>query len=325
MLLKPVKGIKKLNLMVSRRSRAIITLNFIFYLFNINNCPKCWIINFLKFFFFVLFFNNYSSRPLIEYYLNLEMFFDSSYVTLFCQTLLIKENKKIKGYNRIGPHKNDILSIIFGSLLGKGFIEKKKDGTRLVFYQEAVHVKYLLYLHNLLANAGYCNQSIPKIGKKLSKKGKIYKIIKFTTWTYTSFDWIYDLWYVNGIKIVPNNISDYFTPFALAIWIMDSSVKSSGGLKFISCFSYLDSLLIIKVLQNKFGLKAVMLPVKTHLPANVYNEDFSYQYYIYIPKEYMINLKNKVSDFIIPEMKYKILPYQPTPCKLSTARGKGKI
>ena len=89
---------------------------------------------------------------------------------------------------------------------------------------------------------------------------------------------------------------------------MDSGVKYLGGLKFISCFSYLDSLLIIKVLQNKFGLKAVMLPVKTHLPADVYNEDFSSQYYIYIPKENMINLKNKVSDFIIPEMKYKILP-----------------
>ena len=39
-----------------------------------------------------------------------------------------------------------------------------------------------------------------------------------------------------------------------------------------------------------------------------YNVIFSSQYYIYIPKENMINLKNKVSDFIIPEMKYKILP-----------------
>lgn len=279
-------------------------------LFNLKNtkydtvCLKCWVFILLKILFFIWFLNNY--QPLLESYLNLDMLFDSTYVTLFCHTLLIKENKKIKGYNRIGPHNNEILSIIFGSLLGKSIIEKKKDGTRLILNQEAIHVKYLLYLHNLLANAGYCNQSVPKIGNKLSKKGKVNRTIKFSTWTYTSFDWTYNLWYVNGIKAVPNSISDYFTPLALAIWIMDSGVKSSGGLKFISCFSYSDSLLIIKVLQKNFGLKAIMQPGETHLPVD--KEGLSSQYYIYIPKEYMIDLKNKVSDFIIPEMKYKLLP-----------------
>ena len=101
---------------------------------------------------------------------------------------------------------------------------------------------------------------------------------------------------------------------------MDSAVKFSGGLKFMSCFSYLDSLLIIKVLHHKLAIKAVMLPVtvKTHFhkhsnfhlgnPDIVNNEHLSSHYYIYIPKEYMMNLKNKVSDFIIPEMKYKIHP-----------------
>ena len=101
---------------------------------------------------------------------------------------------------------------------------------------------------------------------------------------------------------------------------MDSSVKLSpaaggagGGLKFISCFSYSDSLLIIKVLQEKFKLNAKMQPAgcyaaETLLPVNIYNEGLSSQYNIYIPKEYINDLKNKVSDFIIPEMKYKLLP-----------------
>ena len=222
--------------------------------------------------------------------------FDSTY-TFFFSTLLIKDEKKIKGYNRVGPHNRDILSMVFGSLLGKGNLEKKKDGTRIVFYQEAVHIKYLLFLFNQLATAGYCNPTIPKIGKKLGKKGKIYKTIRFATWTYTSFDWIYDLWYVNGIKVVPQSINNYITPLALAIWVMDSGVKSLGGLNFVSCFSEKDCLLIVQVLQKNLGLKAIIQP--TGKP---------YQYNVYIPKESMIDLSNIVSAFIIPEMKYKLLP-----------------
>ena len=78
---------------------------------------------------------------------------------------------------------------------------------------------------------------------------------------------------------------------------MDSGVKSSGGLKFISCFSYSDCLLIVQVLQKKFGLKVIIQP--TGVP---------YQHNVYIPKESMIDLRNKVSAFIIPNMKYKLLP-----------------
>lgn len=53
--------------------------------------------------------------------------------------------KKIKGHKRIGPHSEDIISIIFGSLLGQGDVERKiGSGTRIIFFQEAVHVKYIL-------------------------------------------------------------------------------------------------------------------------------------------------------------------------------------
>ena len=95
----------------------------------------------------------------------------------------VKDEKKIRGYNRVGPHHRDIISIIFGSLLGNGGVERKKDGTRITFYQEAIHIKYLLSLHNQLANAGYCNQIVPQIAcsKKLGKKGKLYRTIRFAT------------------------------------------------------------------------------------------------------------------------------------------------
>jgi hypothetical protein len=54
--------------------------------------------------------------------------------------------KRLRGIYRIGPHNQDIISIIFGSLLGDGYAEKRSvnGGTRIGFYQESTHLSYLL-------------------------------------------------------------------------------------------------------------------------------------------------------------------------------------
>jgi ubiquinol-cytochrome c reductase cytochrome b subunit len=91
--------------------------------------------------------------------------------------------RKLKGIYRIGVHNKDIISIIFGSLLGNSQSEKRLlgVGTRFSFYQEAVHVEYMLFLHKLLSELGYCNSKLPIITTRLGSKGKIRKIIRFST------------------------------------------------------------------------------------------------------------------------------------------------
>ena len=71
---------------------------------------------------------------------------DLSYITretsLLILPLCATIQKKIKGDKRIGPHSKDIISIIFGSLLVEGDVERKiGNGTRITFFQEAMHVK----------------------------------------------------------------------------------------------------------------------------------------------------------------------------------------
>lgn len=207
---------------------------------------------------------------------------------------------RILGIKRIGPHNKDIISIIFGSLLGDAHAEKRQNGngTRITIFQEATHVKYLLWMHNQLAIAGYCNPAIPVIGQRLGINSKVRQIVRFATWTYTSFNWIHEIWYVNGVKVIPQCISDYLTPLALAIWIMDDGAKVSKGLKLCTnSYSYSDCLLLIQVLHSNFGLKAT-----------IQSTGVSSQHIIYIWKESMDELRNIVGIYIIPEMKYKILP-----------------
>jgi ubiquinol-cytochrome c reductase cytochrome b subunit len=83
----------------------------------------------------------------------------------------------------MGPHNKDIISIIFGSLLGDGHGEKRLlgVGTRFSFYQKAVHIDYLMFLHKLLSELSYCNSKIPVITTSLGSKGKIIKTVRFST------------------------------------------------------------------------------------------------------------------------------------------------
>lgn len=222
-----------------------------------------------------------------------------TYSILLISPIYLNKNSKVnrlKGIYRIGPHNIDIISIIFGSLLGEGYVEKRASGTRINFYQEAVHVSYLLYLHNLLSKLGYCNNKIPEISTRLGAKGKIRRIIRFSTWTYTNLNWIYDLWYINKIKQVPKCINKYLTPLALAIWIMDNGGKVNQGLKLsTNSFNYNDCLILINALNNNFNLKC-----------SIQLAGAPNQYIIYIWKESMEDLKRIVSPYIIPSMKYKL-------------------
>jgi len=224
---------------------------------------------------------------------------DLSYIVLI---LIINRipNKlsRLKGIYRIGPHNKDILSIIHGSLLGDAHAEKIKlsVGTRISFFQEDSHVEYLLYLHKLLSGAGYCNDKTPAISTRLGVKGKVRKIIRFSTWTYTSFNWIHDEWYVNGRKCIPKSIDQYLTPLALAIWIMDDGAKVGKGFKFsTNSFTYDECIYLIHVLYKNFNLKA-----------SVQSAGTKDKYIIYIWKESINDLCKIVSPFIIPEMKYKL-------------------
>lgn len=225
------------------------------------------------------------------------------YLSLLLITPIYLNNQpkvsRLRGIYRIGPHNKDVISIIFGSLLGGAYGEKRflGVGTRFSFYQEASHVKYLMFLHKLFSELGYCNPKFPVITTRLGSKGKIRKVARFTTWTYTSFNWIFELWYDNKIKHVPECIDQYMTPLALAIWIMDDGAKIGKGIKFFTnSFSYNDCLLLIKALNNNFNIKA-----------SIQSAGKKDQYWIYIWKESMTDLINIISPYIIHEMKYKLI------------------
>lgn len=66
------------------------------------------------------------------------------YITVYLSSDRVA--KRITAESRVGPHNLDILSIIYGSLLGDSHAERRfsGNGTRISFVQESSHTEYLL-------------------------------------------------------------------------------------------------------------------------------------------------------------------------------------
>ena len=200
---------------------------------------------------------------------------------------------------RIGPHNIDVISIIIGSLLGDGQMEKYGDGARFVFYQAKINGEYLLWLHKTISELGYAKTNIPKlyIRKGLSE-GEIRYYFRFRTFTYSSFNWIYDAFYPGGSrKVIPQLIESYLTPLALAIWMMDdgTSFKNKGFKFSTNSFTLKEVQFLSSVLQKKYNLNT-----NIHKTGNVN------QYNIYIPKSSLDDLIKIVKPHFHPTMFYKI-------------------
>jgi len=176
-----------------------------------------------------------------------------------------------------------------GSLLGDASMEKDGNGSRVCFYQEKTHGEYLLWLHKTLFFFGYCREQIPKLTSRKSNRDELRYIYRFRTFTYSSFNWIYDSFYItkgdNRIKRVPVCIETYLTPLALAVWIMDDGCLIGApnrglGLQLSTNSFTLDEIKYLSsILSNKYGINTSF--VKTGA-INQYN--------IYFPKSTLTNL-----------------------------------
>lgn len=204
-------------------------------------------------------------------------------------------NKRILGKYRIGPHNKDIISIFYGIILSStNIIEQNINSTRIALYQEAWHSEYLLYLHRLIADLGYCNPISPKIQTRLSNKGIMQYVIRFHTYSYTSLNVIYDNWYNNGIKQVPINIEIYLSPLALALWIINDGIRKNNGLKLnTKIFTFKDCTRLTILLYDIYNIKSSV-------------QSLSNENYIYVWSESIPSLRELVRPYIVSSILYKM-------------------
>lgn len=208
-----------------------------------------------------------------------------------------------RAINRIGPHNTDVISVIFGLLLGDGYaINISGEGVRLCIKQSIIHKEYLFSLYEFFFKRGYCSNNEPrKYIRTIKGINKVYNGFEFNTFTFRSFMWIYNLFYKKGRKVVPLNIENYITSLTLAIWICDDGtfVPSSGGRGGvrISCNSITlkEVEYLITILINKFELDCTIQKIA-----------IKNKYSIYIKKNSIIKLEKLILPYLHNSMYYKL-------------------
>ena len=212
------------------------------------------------------------------------------------------------GRHRIGPHDQVIEDLIIGCLLGYGDKEytETSNSARLSYKKgnEEISRSYAMWFNKFLYVRGYVAHKNPNWST--DKTG--YASCQIRTSKFTSLVWYRERFYLNNIKIIPLNIKDFLTPFALAIWIKDDGMQMQmhmcstcicrcmPGLKLSTQeFTHEDYVILQTAQFERYDLKV------TINKAGVEN-----QYYLYIWKESKPTLRKIVKPFILPEKKYKL-------------------
>jgi len=95
---------------------------------------------------------------------------------------------RCRAINRIGPHNIDIISIIYGLLLGDGYASNRTgEGVRIAIKQSEVHKEYLVFLYNFFYDRGYCTNIEPrKYTRPIKGMDRFYLGYEFNTYTFRS-------------------------------------------------------------------------------------------------------------------------------------------
>ena len=205
--------------------------------------------------------------------------------------------EKPKSFQRVGPHSINVLSFLFGNLLGDAYAEFRAGSTRICFQQENSNASYLYWLHNFLARHGYCSEKKPKLFRRIGKHGKKRFVLRFKTWSFQSLNWLHQAFYPNGVKQIPTPLlEDYLNGFALAIWIMDDGSRSGNGLTLATnCFKYEDLLKVQLFLQKKYDFKV-----------SIHKSGLKDKWILYFHVKTIPKLSYLVKPYFIENIQYKL-------------------
>lgn len=190
--------------------------------------------------------------------------------------------------------------IINGCLLGDGSLEcRSKEGSaRLRIHHGWKQKEFVFWKYKTLRNLVSCP---PRkiISWKNPKNNEDYYSWYFHTRTNPKFKELYRMFYLDGRKVLPQNIFNLLTPTTLAVWIMDDGCNVGGSLILnTQNYSMPEHLILQKTLQEKFGILSTV---------NKDRDEFRLRLN---RKNYSKLIKVVSSDIIIHSMRYKIVPVE---------------
>ena len=170
--------------------------------------------------------------------------------------------QSLVGYGRLKKNQaimivipNFQLSVIVGLILSDGWLSyptKQSVNVRLGFEQSINKFEYFWIVFTILSP--YCG-SYPSLKRRVRLE-KISYNISIQTRALPCFTELYTIFYMNSIKIIPDNIYELINPVVLAHWISGDGQVASNGLRLCTdSYSVSEVVKLINVLIIKYRLK----------------------------------------------------------------------
>ena len=182
------------------------------------------------------------------------------------------------------------MSVFIGIILSDASLQKGRGDGRLQFKQKYNQFEYFYSVFFQLSH--YCSKG-PYVTKAILHK-KVHYGLAFTTRSLPCITELYHLFYIEGVKGIPQNLFDLLTWEALVHWVCGDGTYSSGITIQTQCFTVKDLVLIVNVLYIKFGLEC-----------NIHKQG-TYSVIYIKSKSIKRNLHNML-PYIHPTMLYKFM------------------
>jgi ubiquinol-cytochrome c reductase cytochrome b subunit len=197
--------------------------------------------------------------------------------------------------------------ILIGSLLGDGCLRIMGNGVSPAFSvsHSEKQKDYVLWKYEKLKR---WVKTPPWREERVYHKDRSRKTIswRFQTLSDRVFSDLYNSFYQNGKKIIPENITSLLenAPLALAVWVMDDGNKNHQAV-FLNTqsFSLEEQKRLSQILKYIYGFNVT---VNSHSRSNGVE-----LFRIRIDTESTKRLKSIVKDYILPQFHYKIPSFSP--------------
>lgn len=175
--------------------------------------------------------------------------------------------------------------ILMGTLMGDGCL-----------ISNASKIRYRLQIEHCAKNKEYVFWKYEVFSNFVISPPKYTSVDswKFRTMTHEEFLPVRELFYKDGIKILPKDLSFLFDPLVLAVWFMDDGGRLSEQGCLLNIQNFADEEAIL--LQDFFH-ERLDIPVTLHRNHG--------RYRLYIPSRSVVDFFEMVKDYIRPEFRYK--------------------
>ena len=187
--------------------------------------------------------------------------------------------------------------VLIGSILGDGFLQKTgKNNARLRLEHGLKQKEYLIWKCQILENFF---QSKPVILKRKNPIfGKTYQYIRAQSYSNQEFGEFYRLFYNEGRKIIPEQISTLLNdPLGLAVWFMDDGyfyARDKMAYIYLPKYDQTSINNLLLVLSNNFDLFPTLKIKKRG------------EYVLVFPVQETAKLMFIIRNFVITSMNYKL-------------------